>query len=239
MSQARRLAENPSALFRREVAQGPLSGLAVFSACAGESGAAADNLEYLAFGAVRARAWKSRRAEERALRYVRTPAGADTRLLVSAISRGDVPYQLHAAESILSCVMPFYHRIYSPGELEFITTSTYRRTPLFLSHRFRRCFAQRLDEVRQELHFLPIGWVLMPEHFHILIKPEPADTTALVMKGLKEESAKRILRTLRENLQYPWRRNTLARLRLPLTVHDESHCHLWQRRFYPFNVFLR
>jgi REP element-mobilizing transposase RayT len=28
--------------------------------------------------------------------------------------------------------------------------------------------------VRQELKFLLIGWVLMPEHFHLLIKPEPA-----------------------------------------------------------------
>ncbi len=55
--------------------------------------------------------------------------------------------------------MPFYHRVYSPGELQFITTSTYRRTPLFLSDRFRRGFVQRagptasgyeLNEVRQE-----------------------------------------------------------------------------------------
>ena len=75
---------------------------------------------------------------------------------------------------MLSCAMPFYHRVYSPGELQFITTSTYRRTPLFLSDRFR--LVQRLDEVRQEWHFLLIGGVLMPEHFHLLIKPEPAET---------------------------------------------------------------
>jgi len=136
---------------------------------------------------------------------------------------------------MLSCAMPFYHRVYSPGELQFITTSTYRRTPLFLSDRFR--LVQRLDEVRQEWHFLLIGGVLMPEHFHVLIKPEPAETTPLIMKGLQEESAKRIIRSLRENLQYPWCRKTLGRLRLPSAVHDESHYRLWQRRFYPFNVF--
>jgi REP element-mobilizing transposase RayT len=99
--------------------------------------------------------------------------------------------------------MPFYHRVSSCGELQFITTRTYRCTPLFLSDRFRRCFVQSLEEVRQELHFLLIGWVLMPEHFHVLIKPDPAETTPLIMKGLKEESAKRIIRTLRENLRYP------------------------------------
>ncbi len=60
--------------------------------------------------------------------------------------------------------MPLYHRVYCPGQLQFITTSAYRRTPLFPSERFRRCFVQRLEEVRQELHFLLVGWVLMPEH---------------------------------------------------------------------------
>jgi putative transposase len=133
--------------------------------------------------------------------------------------------------------MPFYKRPYSPGQLQFITTSTYRRAPLFLSQRFCRCFVQRLEEVREELKFLLIGWVLMPDHFHLLLKPQPAETTPLILKGLKEQTADRILKTLKENLQYPWCRKMLARLRLPPTVHDESHYRLWQRRFYPFNVF--
>ena len=95
-------------------------------------------------------------------------AGADTRFLVSAISRRDGLFPPRTVASLLPCAMPFYHRVYSPGELQFITTTTYRRTPLFLSERFRRCFVQRLEEVRQELHFLLIGWVLMPEYFHVL-----------------------------------------------------------------------
>jgi putative transposase len=133
--------------------------------------------------------------------------------------------------------MPLYHRTYSPGELQFITTSTYRRAPLFLSQRFCRCFVQRLEEVREEMKFLPIGWVLMPDHFHLLVKPQPAETTPLILKGLKEETAERILETLRRNPQHPWCRKMLARLRLPPTVHDESHYRLWQRRFFPFNVY--
>ena len=64
-------------------------------------------------------------------------------------------------------------RVYSPGELQFIMTSTYHRMPLFLSDRFRGCFVQRLEKVRQQLHFLLVGWVLMPEHFHVLSSPSP------------------------------------------------------------------
>jgi hypothetical protein len=55
--------------------------------------------------------------------------------------------------------------------------------PLFLSDRFRHCFVQKLDEMRPELHFLLVGWVLMPEPFHVPIRPEPAETTPLIMKA--------------------------------------------------------
>ena len=61
----------------------------------------------------------------------------------------------------------------------------------------------------------------MPEHFRLLLEPQPADSTPLITK--EQETAQRILRSLRENLQYPWRRRILARLRLPPSVHDESH----------------
>jgi REP element-mobilizing transposase RayT len=99
--------------------------------------------------------------------------------------------------------MPIYHRTYSPGEVQFITTSTYRRTPVLLSPRFCHYFVQRLEEVREKTHCLLIGWVLMPEHFHLLLKPQPAESTPVVVKELKEETAKRILKTLRENAQHP------------------------------------
>jgi len=133
--------------------------------------------------------------------------------------------------------MPIYHRIYSPGELQFIASSTYRRTQVFRSRRFCEFFVQRLEEVRQKLGYLLIGWVLMPEHFHLLLKPQPAETTPRVVKELKEETAKRILKVLRENLGFPWCRKIFSRLSLPPTVHDESHFRLWNRRFHPFDVY--
>jgi putative transposase len=96
---------------------------------------------------------------------------------------------------------------------------------------------QKLEEVRRELNFLFIGWVLMPGHFHVLLKPQPAATTPLILKGLTEETVDHILKTLRQNFQHPWCRKMLTRLRLPPTVQDGSHYRFWQRRFYPFNVF--
>ena len=71
----------------------------------------------------------------------------------------------------------------------------------------------------------------MPDHFHWLLKAEPAETTLLILKGRKEQTASRILKTLCKNPQYPWCQKMLARLRLPSTVHDELNYRVWQRRF--------
>jgi REP-associated tyrosine transposase len=126
---------------------------------------------------------------------------------------------------------------YIPGELQFITSSIYRRTPLFRSERCCRCFVDALTDVRKSTGFLLIGWVLMPEHFHLLLRPESADATSRIMQRLKSRAATGILKHLRENQDRSWCRKTLARLALPPTVHDESHHRVWQRRFYPYGIY--
>ncbi len=55
---------------------------------------------------------------------------------------------------IVSSIMPYHKRRYSPGQLQFINTSTCRPAPLFLSDRCRRCFVETLAQTRQETKFL-------------------------------------------------------------------------------------
>ena len=71
--------------------------------------------------------------------------------------------------------MPLYKRHYSPGQRQFITTSTYRPAPLFLSECFRRCFVETLAHLRQAMKFRLVGRVLMPDHFHLLLNPAERD----------------------------------------------------------------
>ncbi len=71
--------------------------------------------------------------------------------------------------------MPRYRRVFDPGHLQFITSSTYRRVPVFASKRFCQIFAQVLGRLRQEFGFRLVAWVLMPDHFHLLIQPWRAD----------------------------------------------------------------
>ena len=133
--------------------------------------------------------------------------------------------------------MPIYGRHFEPGQLQFITTSTFRRSRLFTCQRFCWTFVETLRQLRQETGFLLIGWVLMPEHFHLLIRPQPAEATVGFLRELKKRSAQQIIAALDRNRDRPPCRALLARLRLPPTVHSDSYHRVGQRRYVPFNVF--
>jgi REP element-mobilizing transposase RayT len=51
----------------------------------------------------------------------------------------------------------------------FITCSCYRRQPFLASARRRDLFLNILEEVRIKYQFTIAGYVVMPEHFHLLV----------------------------------------------------------------------
>ena len=65
------------------------------------------------------------------------------------------------------------HRRYGLRHLHFITCSCYRRLPLFASARAKNLFVAILGEVRDRYGFALAGYVVMPNHIHLLIG-EPA-----------------------------------------------------------------
>ena len=133
--------------------------------------------------------------------------------------------------------MPIYGRHFEPGQLQLVTTSTFRRARLFTCQRFCWTFVETLRQLRQETGFLLIGWVLMPGYFHLLIRPQPAEATVGFLRELKKRSAQQIIAALDRNRDRPPCRALLARLRLPPTVHSDSYHRVGQRRYVPFNVF--
>ena len=60
-------------------------------------------------------------------------------------------------------------RHYGHGHLHFITFTRYERLPLLRSVRARNVFVQILGEVRDRYGFYLAGYVVMPEHVHLLI----------------------------------------------------------------------
>ena len=111
---------------------------------------------------------------------------------------------------------------YSAGShLHFITASTYRRVRLFDSPRFRKRFIETLDQLRTEFDFRLVGYVLMPEHFHLLISPSKVHSPSRIVGSLKQRTARHIIENLKR-CKEPWCRRMLEKIVLPETVHDES-----------------
>lgn len=119
-------------------------------------------------------------------------------------------------------------RFYGANHLHFITCSCYRRRPLLATPRRRDAFLRVLEQTRQKYDFTLVGYVVMPEHFHLLIS-EPVDgDPSLVMKVLKQRVARRLLP-----------RKRAASAQKDLWSEPEPPRHFWQKRFYDFNAWSR
>jgi REP element-mobilizing transposase RayT len=70
------------------------------------------------------------------------------------------------------------------------------------SVRSKNLFLEILDEVRDRYGFLLAGYVLMPEHIHLLIS-EPATGTPTVMQVLKQRVSRRLRRKPRATSSSP------------------------------------
>ena len=116
-------------------------------------------------------------------------------------------------------------RYYGAGDFHFITCSCHQRRPLLAEPDRRDLFLKILERARQDYRFIAIGYVVMPEHFHLLMsEPEKGDPS-VVMKVVKQHFSHQILKTLRGRAVpgQLWA-NALARSQV------------WQRRFYDNNA---
>ena len=100
-------------------------------------------------------------------------------------------------------------RFHESGQSHFITFSCYRRRPLFAEPAARRIFEVALERVRLHFKLCIYGYVVMPEHVHLLMSEPEQGTVADAIKSLKQGVSRRLI--------------------------DEAE-HFWQKRYYDFNV---
>jgi len=119
------------------------------------------------------------------------------------------------------------HRYYGARDAHFITCSCYRRLRLLDTPRRRDLLLEILEQVRKRYGFVVIGYVVMPEHFHLLIDEPEKGTPSTVMQVLKQRFSRHLRRK-------PRRISAQAEL-WPINFDPDSE--IWQRRFYDFNVW--
>ncbi len=124
--------------------------------------------------------------------------------------------------------MPTPKRFYGAHHLHYITCSCYRRQPLLATARRRDAFLKILEQVRQKYDFTVVGYVVMPEHIHLLLSEPVLGDPSVVMKVLKQRVARCLLPRRRKRNAQPG-----------LWAERASPRHFWQKRFYDFNVWSR
>ena len=118
------------------------------------------------------------------------------------------------------------HRTYGAHHLHFITCSCNRRLPFLRSARARDQFLVILEQTRRRYRFVVVGYVVMPEHVHVLITEPEVGSPSTVMQVLKQRTARSLL---------PRRRRRDKRQRE--LFGEEGQRAFWQARFHDFNVW--
>ena len=121
------------------------------------------------------------------------------------------------------------NRYYGKGHLHFVTFSCYRRLPLLKTVRARDIFVKELVKVRDEMGFHLLGYVVMPEHVHLLMSEPPKGTPSTVLQKLKRCVARKLRK--RQRLM------CAGQMRLAFAETGEAPRAFWQARFYDFNVY--
>ena len=130
-----------------------------------------------------------------------------------------------------SYVMPKnLRRVTGRGDLHFITFCCYQRRALLGTVRARNLAAQILGEVRSKYGFMLVGYVIMPEHVHLLIGESRTVSPVKIVQVFKQ----RLSRRMRGK-----KRREAKQLRLRFPEEEAGLRRFWQRRYYDFNVYTR
>jgi putative transposase len=102
-------------------------------------------------------------------------------------------------------------RFHETRQVHFLTFSCYHRQAKFGNASACATFLDALERVRQSYGLCVYGYVVMPEHVHLLVNEPDKDSLAQAMQSLKQGVARR----------------------LALRAEDP----FWQARYYDFNVW--
>jgi putative transposase len=100
-------------------------------------------------------------------------------------------------------------RFHESGQSHFVTFCCYHRRPLFTAAPPRRIFEAALERIRRNFRLCVYGYVVMPEHVHLLLSEPERGTLADAIKSLKQGVSRRLI--------------------------GEAE-HFWQKRYYDFNI---
>jgi putative transposase len=110
--------------------------------------------------------------------------------------------------------MPYGLKRYQESkQSHFVTFSCYRRLPRLRVERVRDIFVESLERTRRSYGFRVYGYVVMPEHVHLMLSEPEDETIGTAIQALKISVARR-----------------------ELHYQEEGDATFWQKRYYDHNV---
>jgi putative transposase len=91
--------------------------------------------------------------------------------------------------------------IYGKGHLHLIFCSCFQRLPKLGQEKHRDVFVRLLEELRVKFRFGVIGYVVMPDHFRLLMREPEVDTAAHAIEVLEARYRRRYNSSARSDEQ--------------------------------------
>ena len=121
-----------------------------------------------------------------------------------------------------------------PNLVHYATAVTLNRVPVFRSDKACSLFIEALATTREKELFKLIGYVIMPDHFHLLANPLSLDISVVVGR-LKGRAAVSILGWLRSE----GHNASLAKLRLGKPLKSGQTHAVWMKEFAAVDIWSR
>jgi putative transposase len=125
------------------------------------------------------------------------------------------------------------HRFYGGRDLHSLTFSCYQRLPFFNNAAHCDLFLTILERVRRRYRLVVLGYVVMPEHVHLLLSEPQRATLSTAIQALKLG----VVRSLVGGGAVPMSRKNSETWGTPSVDGDKRSNRFWQARFYDFNVW--
>src|SRR5260370_33417789 len=116
--------------------------------------------------------------------------------------------------------------------VHYVTCVTYKRLPVFRDGEICSLFIEALSETRTKDPFKLIGYVVMPDHIHLLANPIDLKISKVV-GTLKGRSASKILKRLRAGNAI----TMLKKLALPNVFRSGQTHAVWLRDFSSIDIW--
>ncbi len=82
------------------------------------------------------------------------------------------------------------------GDCYFVTTNTFKGRPLFADRRFAEIVVEAIQFLRRCNRIYVFAWVVMPDHFHLIVMPRGGHALPRIMHSIKSYTAKEVNRVL-------------------------------------------